>query len=145
MAGARVGAALPPAELTSCWRLHPVSTGAAPAPRLLAEVSDGAINTRETRARLPRAQAQRIKEAASSGQAVVDPTGDGMVLQPLRVGQRTIGVFLLEGLGSRRSAAAAAGELAEVASLSGVALENALLHREVHERAERLADLERAK
>src|SRR5207302_9920507 len=39
----------------------------------------------------------------------------------------------------------AVGELAEVASLSGVALENALLHREVHERAERLADLERAK
>jgi signal transduction histidine kinase len=118
--------------------------GGAGSPRLLAEVSAGGVSTRETRARLPRAQAQRLKDAAAGARPVLDDA-PGSVLQPVRVGQRPIGVFALEQLSRGRPAADEVAGLAEVARLSGIALENALLHREVHQRAERLADLERAK
>jgi len=118
--------------------------GGSGAPRLLAEVSDGRINTRENRSRVSKQQAQRIKEAGAARSAVVDSEA-GAVLQPVRVGERAIGVFVLEALPSIRAGGAELSELADVAALSGIALENALLHREVHERAERLADLERAK
>ncbi|HKR99325.1 MAG TPA: ATP-binding protein [Candidatus Dormibacteraeota bacterium] len=118
--------------------------GGAGTPRLLAELSGGSVSTRESRTRLPRAQVQRLRDAAAGTRPVLDDA-PGSVLQPVRVGQRPIGVFLLEELPSGRPTNEEVSELIEVARLSGIALENALLHREVHQRAERLADLERAK
>jgi len=123
-------------------RLYLLGGGGSPRP--VAELIDGAVNPRETRARLPRPFAQRIREAAAGPHALRD-TDNGVLLQPLRVGRRAIGVFLLEGGGALEAGEDELGALGEVASLAGIALENALLHREVHERTERLADLERAK
>ncbi len=123
-------------------RLYLVNGGSV---RLVAESVDGFAVAHPARTRLPRALIQRVRDAAARRVPAEDESDGRSTMMPVLAGDRPIGVFAVEhGLGDSLSAEARAA-LSKVACLSGLALSNALAYREVHERAERLTDLERAK